>query len=86
VTYPVLITDVVTKYDVRINDEDVFTIDSEIGTKVSSTAATHNLPVQTGIEIVSLIRQQQTVLPEDDGARRVNRLITRNIHRVLQTT
>lgn len=84
VTSPVLITEVVTKYANRINDAEVFEIDSEIGTLLSSTAATHNLPEQEGIQIVSVIRQSVTVIPEDDGTHRYNRLITRNIHRVVQ--
>lgn len=85
VTNPILITDVVTKYDAMINDADVFDIDSQIGQLLSSNAATHNLPAQSGIQIVSVIRQGQTVLAEDDGTFRYNRLITRNAHRVLQT-
>lgn len=85
VTNPVLITEIVTKYAARINDQDVFTIDSGIGTALSSTPATHNLPAQAGIQIVSVIRQNETVVPEDNGATpRVNRLITRNVHRVVQ--
>lgn len=84
VTNPVVISEVVTRYDVRINDADVFEIDSEIGTLLSSTPATHNLPAQEGIQIVSVIRQNETVFPEDDGTYRYNRLVTRNIHRVLQ--
>lgn len=84
VTNPVLITEIVTKYANRINDAEVFEIDSEIGTLLSSAAATHNLPEQEGIQIVSVIRQNETVIPEDDGTHRYNRLITRNIHRVVQ--
>lgn len=84
VTMPVLITEVVTKYDTMINDSDVFLIDSEIGMLLSSDPATHNLPVQAGIQIVDVVRQNETVIPEDDGTHRYNRLITRNIHRVLQ--
>lgn len=85
VTNPVLITEVVTKYDVMINDADIFEIDTEIGLLLSSTPATHNLPIQPGIQITSVIRQNETILPEDDGSRRINTLITRNIHRVVQT-
>jgi hypothetical protein len=85
VTNPVLITEVVTKYESIINDQEVFDIDSEIGTLLSTTPSTHNLPTQAGIQIVTVVRQNQTVLPEDDGTFRYNRLITRNIHNVLQT-
>lgn len=84
VTIPVLITEVVTKYSTMINDKDVFDIDSEIGELLSSNPATHNLPAQAGIQITDVVRQNQTVLGEDDGVYRYNRLITRNIHRVAQ--
>ena len=85
VTNPVLITEIVTKFDVRIDDEQVFFYDTLIGQALSSNPATHNLPPQLGIQIVTVVRRDQTVIPEDDGSRRINRLITRNVHRVLET-
>lgn len=80
---PVLITEVVTKCDTMINDAEVFEIDTEIGNLLNSGPAIHNLPAQAGIQIVDVIRQNETVIPEDDGTHRYNRLIVRNIHRVL---
>lgn len=80
---PVVISEVVTKYDTMINDSDVFEIDTEIGELLSSDPAKHNLPAQGGIQIVDVFRQNGTVIPEDDGTHRYNRLIVRNIHRVL---
>lgn len=80
---PVLITEVFTKYDTMINDLEVFEIDTEIGNLLNTGPAIHNLPAQAGIQIVDVIRQNDTVIPEDDGTHRYNRLIVRNIHRVL---
>lgn len=85
VTNPVLITEVVTRYDTMINDAEVFEIDTLIGQALSSSPPTHNLPIQAGIQVVTVVRRDQTVLPEDDGHSRYNRLITRNVHRVLET-
>lgn len=85
VTMPVLITEVVTRYDTMINDAEVFEIDTAIGELLSSNPWSHNLPIQTDIQVVTVVRRDQTVLPEDDGVSRYNRLITRNVHRVLET-
>lgn len=85
VTNPVLITEIVTRFDARIDDEQIFFYDTLIGQALSSSPATHNLPIQSGIQIVTVVRRDQTVLPEDDGTYRYNRLITRNVHRVLET-
>jgi hypothetical protein len=85
VTNPVIITEVVTKFKARIDDGLAIEIDSEIGELVKPTSATLALPVQTGIQVVDVRRENSTYLPEDDGTFRYNRIITRNIHRVLQT-
>ena len=84
VTNPVIITEVITKFSVRIDDGLAIEIDNEIGELVKPTSATNALPVQAGIQIVDVRRENATYLPEDDGTFRYNRIITRNIHRVLQ--
>ena len=84
VTMPVLITEVVTRYDTMINDQEVFDIDTAIGNLLSPAPWGHNLPVQDDIQVVTVVRRDQTVLPEDDGTYRYNRLITRNVHMVLE--
>lgn len=86
VTNPVIITEVITKFSVRIDDGLAVEIDSEIGELLKTNSATHNLPAQPGIEIVDVRRQNALYLNEDDGTFRYNRIITRNIHRVLQLT
>lgn len=86
VTTLVIITEVITKFNARIDDGLAVSIDDEIGQLVKPTSATHALPAQAGIQIVDVRRSNSTVLPEDDGTFRYNRIITRNVHRVLQTT
>jgi len=85
VTTPVLITEVVTKFKARIDDGLAAEIDNEIGELVLPGPSLIGLPVQAGIQVTDLRRENSTVLPEDDGTFRYNRIITRNLHRVLQT-
>jgi hypothetical protein len=84
VTNPVIITEVVTKFSVRIDDGLAGEIDNEVGVLVKSRSATHNLPAQTDIQIVDIRRLNATYINEDDGTFRYHRLITRNVHRVVQ--
>lgn len=84
VTNPVIITEVVTKFRARIDDGLAIEIDSEIGVLLKTNAATHNLPSQDDIEIVQVRRLNATYINEDDGTHRYHRLITRNLHRVVQ--
>lgn len=84
VTNPVIITEVVTRFAVRINDGAAIAIDSEIGELLKTRSATHNLPAQDGIKIIDVRRSNATYINEDDGTHRYFRLITRNLHRVVQ--
>lgn len=88
ISNPVVITEVVTKFSIMIDDSLAGDIDEEIGELLYSSPAQHNLPSQDDIQITSVQRQDATYLPEDDGTFRYQRLITRNVHRVeqLQTT
>jgi hypothetical protein len=84
VTNPVIITEVITKFSARIDDGLAGEIDDEVGTLVKPTSATHALPVQDDIQIVDVRRSNATYINEDDGTFRYHRLITRNLHRVVQ--
>jgi len=84
VTAPVIITEVVTKFKASINDGLAIDIDNEIGSMLKSKPGTHNLPAQDDIEIVDVRRTNATYINEDDGTHRYHRLITRNLHRVVQ--
>ena len=85
VSIPVVITEVVTKFSTMINDSLAVEIDEEIGELLyPTTPAHHALPAQDDIQIVSVTRRDATYLPEDDGANRYLRLVTRNVHRIEQ--
>lgn len=83
---PVIITDIVTQFDTLIDDSVAPGIDSEIDALLFPVdVAHHALPVQDDIQIVSVQRRDSQYLPEDDGAiPRINRLVTRNVHRVVK--
>lgn len=84
VTNPVIITEVVTRFKVRIDYWKAGEIDSEIGVLLKPTSATHALPVQEDIQIVDVRRSNATYINEDDGTFRYKTLVTRNLHRVVQ--
>jgi hypothetical protein len=85
VTNPVVIVDIVTQFENKIDDTVVFDISSEIDQLLFLDSAHHSLPVQSGIKVTSITRQNETILPEDDGAvPKINRLVARYVHRVLQ--
>lgn len=82
---PVIITEVVTKFQTMINASLAGDIDSEIAELLfPELPGQHALPAQDDIQIVSVQRRDATYLPEDDGTNRYHRLITRNVHRVGQ--
>lgn len=82
----VIITEVVTRFGSgeSINETAAHDIDSMIANLVLPTTSKHNLPPQGGFQVVSIKRQDQQYIPEDDGSYRYYRVITRNIHRVYQ--
>jgi hypothetical protein len=86
VTYPVLISEVVTRFSSGelIRDDIAASIDSQIATLIKPTPSTIGLTAQSGIQIVSVSRNDETYLPEDDGINRYFRLITRNTMRIKQ--
>lgn len=84
VSNPVIITEVVTKFQTMIDDSVAGEIDEEISQLLYSDPAHHLLPVQDDIQITSVQRRDATYLPEDDGTNRYLRLIVRNVHRVEQ--
>lgn len=84
VTNPVIITEVVTKFSAAIDDGLAGEIDGEIAILLFPSVGQLGLPLQDDIQITSVVRQNATYLPEDDGTFRYHRLITRNRHRVVQ--
>jgi hypothetical protein len=84
VTNPVVITEIVVKFTTAIDDGRAIEIDNEIGVTLKSKPGTHNLPPQLDIQIVDVRRSNATYINEDDGTDRIHRLITRNLHKVVQ--
>ena len=85
VSTPVVISEVVTKFSIMIDDSLAPDIDSEIADLLfPTTPGLHALPAQDDISISYVERRDITYLPEDDGTNRYLRLITRNVHRVEQ--
>lgn len=85
-TFPVIIVDIVTQFPNKIDDSVVFDISTEIDRLVFPNPSHHGLPAQAGFQIVNVTKQGETILPEDNGATpKINRLISRYSHRVLQT-
>ncbi len=81
-----IITEVVVRFESGelINETAAHDIDGLIANLVLPNPPNHNLPVQSGIQVVSIKRQDVQYIPEDDGVNRYYRIITRNIHRVEQ--
>lgn len=84
VTLPVIITEVVTKFSTRIDDGLAADIDTEIGQAIFIRPGVTALGQIEGIQISDIRRSNATEIQEDDGTNRYLRLITRNIHRVVQ--
>lgn len=81
----VVILDIVTRFPTRINDVVVFEIASEIDRRIFPDPQHHGLPEQSGFQIVNVTRQNETILPEDDGSTtKINRLVARYVHRIRQ--
>lgn len=80
----VVITEVVTRHSIRVDDSIAPGIDDEIAQRLFSRTGVNNLPVQTGIQISDVRRVNATYINEDDGSQRWHRLITRNVCRVAQ--
>lgn len=85
VTNPVIITEIVTKHHNVIDDGVVNDIDDEIAQLAITGPGLTGLTNQTGINITNVRRQNATDVQEDDGNKLIHRLITRNLHRVVQT-
>lgn len=84
-SFPVIIVDIVTRFDNKIDDTVVFDISTEIDRLVFPDPSHHGLPDPHGFQIVGVTKQNETVLPEDNGATpKINRLVSRYSHRVLE--
>lgn len=85
VTRPVIITEVVTRFSASIDEGVAQEIDDEIAQLLYPSAGQNGLPIQTDIQITTVNRVNATDIAEDDGTFKYYRIVTRNVHRVLQT-
>lgn len=84
-SFPVVIVDIVTQFGNKIDDTVVFDISTEIDRLLFPDPSHHGLPDPQGFQIVGVTKQNETVLPEDNGATpKINRLVSRYSHRVLE--
>lgn len=86
VTKPVLITEVVTRDHVRIDDSVAADIDGEISGLLYGPGGPSDiqLPQQDDIQFSEVRRSNATYIQEDDGRYRYYTIATRNVHRVVQ--
>lgn len=85
VSYPVIITEVVTRFAIAIKDGVAADIDNEIVALLYPSIGQLGLPLQNDIQITSVERVNATYIPEDDGAtNKIHTLSTRNVCRVVQ--
>lgn len=85
-TRPVVILEIITVFDNKIDDSVVFDVQSLVDQLLFPDPSHHALPVQTGFQVVKVTKDTETVLTEDNGATpKINRLISRYAHSVLQT-
>jgi hypothetical protein len=86
VTNPVIISEVEVRSGsaALIRDEISVRIDTQIGQLLQPTPSTHGLGSDSSIQIVTVSRRDQNFIAEDDGSYRIDRIVTRNYHRIKQ--
>lgn len=84
VTMPVIIIEIVTKFDGLINRSVVNNIDGQIRELLFPTRKCA-LPPLEDLQITNVEIQSSNYLNDDDGVKRIYRKITRFIHRITQT-
>lgn len=84
ITRPVVIIEIVTKFDGVINRSVVNNIDEQIRGLLFPTRKCA-LPALTDLQITNVEIQSGNYLKDDDGVKRIYRKITRFIHRITQT-
>lgn len=85
VTRPVIVIEIVTKFDGLINRSVVANIDSQIRELLFPTRKCA-LPPTPGLQKTNVYIQSSNYLKDDDGVKRIYRKLTRFIHRINQTT
>jgi hypothetical protein len=86
VTNPVIVSEVEVRSGsaALIRDDLSVRIDNQISQLLQPTPSTHGLGSDPSIQIVTVSRRDQTYIAEDDGSHRIDRIVTRNYHRIKQ--
>ncbi len=81
----VVITDIVTRFQVAIDRSVADRIDGEIKALVRPTPASHGLAVQSGMQILNVIPSDASYFDEVESGTKYYRKIVRYTHRIIQT-
>ena len=81
----VVITDIVTQFNMAIDKTFAESIDGIIKNLVRPTPGSIGLPAQSGIQILSVIPETTTYLEEYSSGKKYYRKIVRYKHRIIQT-
>lgn len=81
--HPIIIIEIVTKFQKIIDDSVAGAIDNEIR-NLWAAPYTSNLPAQSGIDICNVMEDSKTFIDEYDGSHYYYRIITRFRHDIIQ--
>ncbi len=81
----VVITNIVTKFNVAINHSVAHGIDNEIKTLLKSSPGVHALAAQSGMQILDVVFSSGDTLQEYESGTKYYRKIVRYTHRINQT-
>jgi hypothetical protein len=81
----VIITDIVTKFNVSANRSVASGIDNEIKTLIKTTQGLNNLVAQSGVQILHVVPSDAAFLQEYQSGITYYRKIVRYTHRIIQT-
>jgi len=81
----VVITDIVTRFQVAIDRSVADRIDGEIKALVRPTPGSHGLAVQSGMQILNVIPSDANYFDEVESGTKYYRKIVRYTHRIIQT-
>jgi len=81
----VVITDIVTSFNIAIDRSVSEGIDSEIKALIKTSPGVHGLLAQSGMQILNVIPETTAYLEEYGNGKRYYRKIVRYSHRIIQT-
>lgn len=80
----VVVTDIVTRFNVAIDRSVAEGIDGEIKALIKSSPGSHGLQAQSGMQILNVIPETTSYLEEYDSGFKYYRKIVRYTHRIIQ--